>query len=407
METRADWQYTRECLETECWLTGGNEDYGEEYSEVSSSPPTPDWMKSCDSYWNTDDIDSEEEEEEEEQLQRARGCYVVPIPATTTTTTPPATNTNTDVFNPNDPLRNFLVNRKITLAEYERWKIVHQTTTPSTLTLEQQQQQRKKRIDFGPGHNSVSESESDDGDDDGNTTHQTTTTIYGSGYSTLLYSNVPIDSWNPNPDPTPDMRYTALAKSHEFMSRCLVDEHDQQLASAFIVKLVWERYAFHPSPDAPWERYTLRNFWEENALVIYDALQVLVDKHARVHRGTETETMQANMIPPPYNVTPIDTLEITFETIGKMCRCIADDFNTPSIDAYVKEFIISLYRELVFITLVETHMRQQPFSAVFDKNAVMREFYDIEMQKSTDPMYRAELMTTEEYLAKKRQQRQQ
>jgi hypothetical protein len=159
------------------------------------------------------------------------------------------------------------------------------------------------------------------------------------------------------------MRYTALAKSHEFMSRCLVDEHDQQLASAFIVKLVWERYAYHPSPDAPWERYTLRNFWEENALVIYDALQVLVDKHARVHRGTETETMQANMMPPPppphHNVTPIDTLEITFETIGKMCRCIADDFNTPSVDAYVKEFIISLYRELVFITLVETYMRQK------------------------------------------------
>jgi hypothetical protein len=405
METRDDWQYTRECLETECWLTGSNQDYGEEYSEVSSSPPTPDWMKPCDSYWNTDDSESDDEVQ---QLQRARGCYVVPIPATTTTTTtttPPATNTN--VFNPNDPLRNFLVNRKITLAEYERWKIVHQTTTPSTLTLEQQQQ-RKKRIDFGPGHNSVSESESDDDDDgdDGNTTHQTTTTIYGSGYSTLLYSNVPIDSWNPNPDPTSDMRYTALAKSYEFMSRCLVDEHDQQLASAFMVKLVWERYAFHPSPHAPWERYTLRNFWEDNALVIYDALQVLVDKHARVHRGTET--MQANMIPPPYNVTPIDTLEITFETIGKMCRTIGDDnLNTPSVDAYVLEFIMSLYRELVFITLVETHMRQQPFSAIFDKNAVMREFHDIEMQKATDPMYRAELMTTEEYLAKKREQGQQ
>jgi hypothetical protein len=297
-----------------------------------------------------------------------------------------------------------LVNRKITLAEYERWKIVHQTTTPSTLTLEQQQ--RKKRIDFGPGHNSVSESESDDDGDDGNNTHQTTT-IYGSGYSTLLYSNVPIDSWwNPNPDPTPDMRYTALAKSYEFMSRCLVDEHDHQLASAFMVKLVWERYAFHPSPHAPWQIYTLRNFWEDNALVIYDALQVLVDKHARVHRGTET--MQANMIPPPYNVTPIDTLEITFETIGKMCHTIGDDnLNTPSVDTYVMEFIISLYRELVFITLVETHMRQQPFSAIFDKNAVMREFHDIEMQKSTDPMYRAELMTTEEYLAKKRQQGQQ
>jgi hypothetical protein len=91
-----------------------------------------------------------------------------------------------------------------------------------------------------------------------------------------------------------------------------------------------------------------------------------------------------------------------------MCHTIGDDnLNTPSVDTYVMEFIISLYRELVFITLVETHMRQQPFSAIFDKNAVMREFHDIEMQKSTDPMYRAELMTTEEYLAKKRQQGQQ
>ena len=384
---REDFDYTDECLREVCLFV----DHDAPEYEVSSSPPTPDWMKPCDSYWNDGDSDSDEEE----QLQRARGCYVVPIPATTTTT-PPATN----VFNPNDPLRYFMVNREITLAEYERWKIVHQTT-PSTLTLEQQQ--RKKRIDFGPGHNSVSDSESDD---DGDNTQPTqTTTIYGNGYSALLHSDVRTDSWNPNPDPTPDRRYTVLATSPEFMSRCLVDEHDQQLASAFMVKLVWERYAFHPSPHAPWKIYTLRDFWEENALVIYDALQVLVDKHARVHRGTET--MQANMIPPPYNVTPIDTLEITFETIGKMCRTIGDKLNTSSVDAYVEEFINALYRELVFIALVETHMRQQPFSAVFDKNATMREFYDIEMQKATDPMYQAEFMTTEEYLAKKRQQGQQ
>ena len=381
---REDFNYTKECLREVCLFV----DHDAPEYEVSSSPPTPDWMKPCDSYWNGGDSDSDEEE----QLQRARGCYVVPIPATTTTT-PPATN----VFNPNDPLRYFMVNREITHAEYERWKLVHQTT-PSTLTLEQQQ--RKKRIDFGPGHNSVSDSESDD---DGDNTQSTqTTTIYGGGYSALLHGDVRTDSWNPNPDPTPDRRYTVLATSPAFMSRCLVDEHDQQLASAFIVKLVWERYAFHPSPDAPCERYTLRNFWEENALVIYDALQVLVDKHARVHRGTET--MQVNMIPPSHNVTPIETLETTFETIGKMCRTIGDKFNTQSVSTYIEEFIVALYRELVFIALVETHIRHQPFSAVFDKNAVMREFHDVEMQKATDPMYRAEFMTTEEYLAKKRQQ---
>ena len=351
---REDFDYTDECLREVCLFV----DHDAPEYEVSSSPPTPDWMKPCDSYWNGGDSDSDEEE----QLQRARGCYVVPIPATTTTT-PPATN----VFNPNDPLRYFMVNREITPVEYERWKLVHQTT-PSPLTLEQQQ--RKKRIDFGPGHNSVSDSESEDDEFNTQTTQTTqTTTIYGGGYSTLLHGNVRTDSWNPNPDPTPDRRYTVLATSPEFMSRCLVDEHDQQLASAFMVKLVWERYAFHPSPHAPWKIYTLRDFWEENALVIYDALQVLVDKHARVHRGTET--MQANMIPPPHNMTPIETLETTFETIGKMCRTIGDNFNARSVFTYMEEFIVALYRELVFIALVEKHMRQQPFSAVFDKNAVL------------------------------------
>jgi hypothetical protein len=381
---REDFDYTDECLREVCLFV----DHDAPEYEVSSSPPTPDWMKPCDSYWNSDS-----DSDEEEQLQRARGCYVVPTPA-------PAPAPAINIFDPTDPLRYFMANGKIAGREYERWKIVHQTT-PSPLTL-QQQQERKKRIDFGPGHNSVSDSESDDDDNTQTTQTTQTATIYGNGYSALLRGDVLIDPWNPNPDPTPDRRYTALAKSPKFMSRCLVDEHDHQLASAFMVKLVWERYAFHPSPHLPWEIYTLRNFWEDNALVIYDALQVLVDKHARVHRGTET--MQANMIPPPYNVTPIDTLEITFETIGKMCRTIGDDnLNTPSVDAYVMEFIISLYRELVFIALVDTHIRQQPFSAVFDKNAVMREFYDIEMQKATDPMYRAELMTTEEYLAKKQE----
>ena len=156
--------------------------------------------------------------------------------------------------------------------------------------------------------------------------------------------------------------------------RCLVDERDQQLASAFLLKLTWERFAFYPRRSPPCERYTLQIFWEENSLIIYEAMQTLVDAHARVHKGTEK--MQANMVPPLYNLTPIETLETTFETIGRMCRCIAEDFNTRTVSAYIDEFIVALYREIVFNTLVETHLRKQPFSAIFDKEAVTRDWHE-------------------------------
>jgi hypothetical protein len=45
-------------------------------------------------------------------------------------------------------------------------------------------------------------------------------------------------------------------------------------------------------------------------------------------------------------------LENTFETIGRMCRCIAEDFNTPSVVAYVKEFISLLYLEIEYMELL-------------------------------------------------------
>jgi hypothetical protein len=38
-----------------------------------------------------------------------------------------------------------------------------------------------------------------------------------------------------------------------------------------------------------------------------------------------------------------------------MCRCIAEDFNTQSVVNYVEEFIVSLYREIEFSSLVEAH----------------------------------------------------
>ena len=58
---------------------------------------------------------------------------------------------------------------------------------------------------------------------------------------------------------------------------------------------------------------------------------------------------------PEYHTTPIETLETTFETIGRMCRCISDDFNTHSVLDYVDEFIVMLYREIEFNALVEAH----------------------------------------------------
>lgn len=353
-QQKADLDYTDECLREVCLFVDHD---ALEYAEGSVTPPTPDWMKSDDeSYGYSDDSDYEE------QIQRDRGCQSVPIPipTTTPTTTTPATN----VYDPNDPLRYFLTNREIAHDEYERWKIVHEVeVTPI--------HPRKKRIDFGPGHNSVSDDDDDD-DSEGyeELSNTRTTTTYGDGYSVLSRPGAFVDSWNPNPDPTPDRRYIAIATSREFMTRCLVDECGQQpqpepqpepqpqpqLASAFLLKLIWERYAFYPCRAPCWERYTLQNFWEDNALVIYEAMQTLVDSHARVHKGTEK--MPANMVPPLYNVTPIETLEATFETIGRMCRCIAEDFVTRSVTAYIEEFITALYREIVFITLVEAHLHQ-------------------------------------------------
>jgi hypothetical protein len=45
-----------------------------------------------------------------------------------------------------------------------------------------------------------------------------------------------------------------------------------------------------------------------------------------------------------------------------MSRCIAEEFNTSSVVAYVEEFLMMLYREIEFIALVEEHdtkMREQ------------------------------------------------
>jgi hypothetical protein len=94
---------------------------------------------------------------------------------------------------------------------------------------------------------------------------------------------------------------------------------------------------------------TLQDFWQANALMTYEAIQDLRAAHARVH------TTHAATASPEYHSTPIETLENTFETIGRMSRCIAEDFNTQSVVNYVEEFFVTLYREIEFNALVEAH----------------------------------------------------
>lgn len=240
----------------------------------------------------------------------------------------------------NDPLRYFLERGEITPNEYERWKLVREEPEPRPQS--HSQTQSKKRNDFGPGYNSDSDSD----DDGGDSIEGTVTIEYGRGYSD------PFDPWNPTPDPTHDRRYTKLANDGEFMLKRLTQ--GRKLSDAFELKLAWERFtspSSSSSSSSPTHQLqTLQDFWLEHALQIYEALQNLSENQARV---------QGN---PEYHSTPFETLETTFETIGRMSRCIAEDFNTPSVVAYVEEFIVTLYREIEFIALVEeydTKMREQ------------------------------------------------
>ena len=238
----------------------------------------------------------------------------------------------------NDPLRYFLERGEITPNEYERWKLVREEPEPQPQS--HSQTHSKKRNDFGPGYNSDSDSD----DDGGDSIEGTVTIEYGRGYSD------PFDPWNPTPDPTHDRRYTKLATDGEFMLKRLTQ--GRKLSDAFELKLAWERFTSSSSSSSSptHQLQTLQDFWLEHALQIYEALQDLSENQARV---------QGN---PEYHSTPFETLETTFETIGRMSRCIAEDFNTSSVVAYVEEFIVTLYREIEFIALVEEHdtkMREQ------------------------------------------------
>jgi hypothetical protein len=331
--------------------------------------------------------------------------------ATATATTATAVDTESyPCFDPNDPLRYFLENGEIAPNEYDKWRLIKEEPAQLDPSLAKHKHKRKTP-DFGPGYNSDSDPASDDEDDHDD---QGPTFEYGYGYSVHADEHTdPSDPWNPTPDTTPDRRYIKIATDGTFMMKRLTQSvmaPPLTLSNSFELKLAWERFT---------STQTLQDFWQANALKIYEALQDLRADHARVRNGEckMGEGFPENLPAPPlYHSTPIETLENTFETIGRMSRCIAEDFNTQSVVNYVEEFLVSLYREIEFNALVEAyehslikaemdiqHQQRQPFSSVFSKEDLQRHI-DIQLLKAADPTYRAELMTTDEWLAKKKQQ---
>jgi len=250
---------------------------------------------------------------------------------------------------PNDPLRYFLERGEITPNEYDKWKLVKEEPRHQEQPLPIKY--KRKTPDFGPGYNSDSDPDSeceDDDNDDGDNNDDGPTIEYGNGYSEHADEHIdPSDPWNPTPDPTSDRRYSNIATNSEFILKRFT--HGGKLSSSFGLKLIWERFAISSS-----QRYqTLQDFWQENALQIYEALQDLVETQAVRGGGGGGGVFGATPASYEYHSTPVETLDNTFETIGRMSRCIAEDFNTPSIVAYVEEFIMSLYREIEFNALVE------------------------------------------------------
>jgi hypothetical protein len=273
-------------------------------------------------------------------------------------------------FDINDPLRYCVKLGEISEGEYERWKIVRQPL-PTVA---------KKRstptLDFGAGYNSDS-----DTDDDGITRHPIM--IYGSGYLTQFPHGHTqhdgawvIDPWFPNPDPTPNKQYADIATTSRFMmSQFVMLEEDgkktlSKLKPAFVMKLIWERFITNNEIT---KCEHLQDFWQNNVLEIYEALQELVATHARVCSRPGSEWIRS-LIPeipplPKYHSTPIETLENTFETIGRMSRCMAEEFNTPSVSDYIGEFMKAFYIEMLFIDLVEEY-EEEKISEVAKKSVM-------------------------------------
>jgi len=333
-QSRADWEYTSECLDEVCLLGGGD---NFDYDDVSSDPPTPEWMKSCpeDESWSSDD---------EDEARRTRGQVVVPLPPVQNETTTTTTTKINPCFDANNPLRYFLDIGEISETEYENWKLV----------LKRPEDLRKSwsRPDYGPGYNDTDSESEDNVDASGQM-------IFGQAYINIagVKCTGHVDPWNPYPDPQRRMsinKYEQIAAEPAFMLSRLaqvVDEEEgttyYRLTDSFELKLLWERYENSSGI------VSLQDFWQQNALQIYESLQYLRENHAKILKNHSICIPASIPMPPEYHTTPIETLEATYETIGRMSRCIAEDFNTSHVVDYVKEFIIALYQELEFNALVE------------------------------------------------------
>jgi hypothetical protein len=337
------------------------------------TPPTPDWMKEDpDNYWDIDDSEYEETPQTHNAEARAGAFQPAPPPLVTAQAapTPAAQAPSTPaapVYNPNDPLRYFLENGEIAESEYEKWKLVKEEPQQHEAHQCQPTKYRRKTPDYGPGYNSDNDTDSDGFE----TTEDGSILVYGTGYSKQFndcnYRDKRVfDPWNPVPDPTSDKRYTKVATDHEFMRARLtfVEQYcdlvgapgitttttnttntKRKLSDSFELKIIWERFM---SAESSSSTPNLQNFWQENALITYEALQNLrADQNRRQDHALRPH--------PEYHTTPIETLETTFETIGRMCRCISDNFNTHSVLDYVDEFIVMLYREIEFNALLKAH----------------------------------------------------
>ena len=306
----------------------------------STTPPTPYWMKD-------DDSDDNEEEKEKEEVIQAE-------PSTAA------------VYNPNDPLRYCLQTGLISADEYAKWKIVNETpTTPTTTTSAAKP--KRPIIDYGPQY------DSDSSDDP---TKEELTIVYGHGYTTQFpcqrvqpMGGFVYDPWFPNPNPDADADADAASNLLIMMSQFIAPEKPEdgatatlipRLNTAFQLKLIWERFIARCNNTArnyPPTPPPLQNFWEIHSLDIYEALQELTAIHAKCFNTGARRLVLAHNTP-EFHTTPLETLEHTFETIGRMCRCIADDFNTQPVVNYVEEFIRSLYTELRFIEHVEAKVEE-------------------------------------------------